>query len=133
MPAGRRPAARCAEVAAEHHSGRVRSGNRGATQVSSRDTRKPARVAAGNYDFGRGDLRFAPPELLWGLGESDDFELMARGDLYLLGSLWFEVATGVGLTSLALGNPLAVRASVALLPEDVRRRDFQARTAELRE
>jgi eukaryotic-like serine/threonine-protein kinase len=99
----------------------------------SRDTRKPARFAVGDYEFGRGDLRFAPPELLWGLGEADDFELMARGDLYLLGSIWFEVATGVGLTSLALGDPLALRASVARLPELVRRREFQVRTTELRE
>lgn len=87
----------------------------------SRDTQAAARFAPVAYVQGRGDLRFAPPELLWGLGE-DDPRLMAQGDLYMLGSLLFEVATGVGLTSIVFGNPLALAQGLRGVPPDVRRR-----------
>ncbi len=68
----------------------------------SRDLTRPARYDRRSYLIGRGDLRFAPPEFLWLQGEETP-EGHRAADLYGVGSVLFELATGVGLTQMALG------------------------------
>ncbi len=68
----------------------------------ARDLKVPSRLCAEDYIQGRGDLRFAPPEFLWLQGE-DSAEGHRSADLYGLGSLLFELATGQCITALALG------------------------------
>ncbi len=68
----------------------------------SRDLSKPASVPPDHYLPGRGDFRFAPPEFLWWQGE-DSPASHKRADLYGLGSLLYELATGIGITQAALG------------------------------
>jgi serine/threonine protein kinase len=65
----------------------------------SRQLRAPATRDVITYRFTRGDPDFAPPEFLWGLGR-DDADTFKRADLYGLGSLFFELAVGQGMTSL---------------------------------
>jgi eukaryotic-like serine/threonine-protein kinase len=88
-----------------------------------RDTKDSSSFPSFVYEMGRGDLRFAPPEHLWGLG-SDDPEAMRHGDLYLLGSVLFEIATGQGLSGLVVGDPLRIAEAKRELSETVRRTDF---------
>jgi serine/threonine protein kinase len=64
------------------------------------DTRQ--RFEEQTYSIGRGDPRFAAPEFLWLQGKTDDASHMAA-DLYGLGSVLFELGTGVGLTQIAVG------------------------------
>lgn len=69
----------------------------------AKDFSLPPTLPADVYAFGRGDARFAPPEHLWcqgGLAE-DDFR---QADLYGLGSLLVELATGQPMTALAVGS-----------------------------
>lgn len=78
----------------------------------ARDLSVPARGPADWYVAGRGDLRFAPPEFLW-LQGAESAQAHKAADLYGLGSLLFELATGVGITQMALGfGPEIVRAAV---------------------
>lgn len=95
-----------------------------------RDTKSVTQFPPTAYELGRGDLRFAPPELLWGLG-SDDPEAMRRGDLYLLGSILFEIATGQGLSGMVLGDPLRIAQSKIGLGDNERRVDYAASQAQL--
>lgn len=90
-----------------------------------RDTKDCSFFPSFAYELGRGDLRFAPPEFLWGLG-SDDPEAMRRGDLYLLGSVLFEIATGQGLSGIVVGDPLRVAKAKRELDETARRADYSA-------
>ena len=71
----------------------------------ARDLDKLAHLPPEAYLAGRGDLRFAPPELLWLMGEPDDEESHRAADLYALGSLLFELATGQSITAAALPTP----------------------------
>jgi eukaryotic-like serine/threonine-protein kinase len=96
----------------------------------SRDTRRPPRFGPRAYEQGRGDGRFAPPEMVWGLGD-DDAETMRLGDLYLIGSIFYEFATGLGLTSIALGNPFLWRSRAAAMSASARSGDFQRNAADL--
>jgi hypothetical protein len=66
------------------------------------------RFAAEDYLTGRGDLRYAPPEFLWGQGGADETTLR-RADLYLLGSVLFELVIGQAITAMALGPGVAVQ------------------------
>ncbi len=88
-----------------------------------RDTKDCSFFPTFAYELGRGDLRFAPPEFLWGLG-SDDADAMRRGDLYLLGSVLFEIATGQGLSGLVVGNPLRVAQSKRELSVEARHSNY---------
>lgn len=96
----------------------------------SKDTKQGPRFRPEDYMNGRGDLRFAPPELLWGLGNGDA-EAMRLADLYQLGSIFFEIATGQGLTALALGNPRAIMGATAGMSRADRETDFAAKTSDL--
>ena len=68
-----------------------------------RNTREAPRFP-GQYEPPRGMLSFAPPELLWLQGSEATISAL-QTDLYLLGSLLFEIATGQGITAFVLGNP----------------------------
>ncbi len=96
------------------------------------DTNEPPRFAIDAYLLGRGDTRFAPFEFLWLQGTQEP-EDQARADLYLLGSLLFEMATGVALTTLVTASPIAViNTKAALSPVD-RERDWRANVPMLRD
>jgi serine/threonine protein kinase len=60
-------------------------------------------LAPFDYLRGRGDFRFAAPEYLWMQGGSDAASLRSA-DLYGLGSLFSELATGHPITALAIGS-----------------------------
>jgi serine/threonine protein kinase len=96
------------------------------------DTTEPPRFAVEAYLLGRGDTRFAPFEFLWLQGTQDPNE-QALADVYLLGSLLFEIATGVAFTPLVIGDPAAVIHAMAALPDDERARDWHASIPNLRE
>lgn len=77
------------------------------------DTKRRPYFSEFEYVVGRGDFRFAPPECLFAQADRE-----SRGcklaDLYGLGSLLFELVTGQGITSLALGyGPDIVRHALA--------------------
>jgi serine/threonine protein kinase len=98
----------------------------------SHDTREAPRFAFEEYLHGRGDLRFAPLEFLWlqGTQEPDD---QALADVYLLGSLLFEIATGVGATSMIAPSPRDVLNHMAALPPAAREVEWRAQIPWLRE
>jgi eukaryotic-like serine/threonine-protein kinase len=98
----------------------------------SHDTNEPPRFVVEAYLHGRGDPHFAPLEFLW-LQGTEDPDDQARADLYLLGSLLFEVATGVSFTALIASDPRSVMATNAALPEADRKRDWCANVPWLRE
>lgn len=68
----------------------------------SKDFSLPPSLPVNAYVAGRGDARFAPPEFLWCQGGSGAIDFR-NADLYGLGSLLVELATGHPLTSLAVG------------------------------
>ncbi|WP_179266382.1 serine/threonine protein kinase [Asanoa hainanensis] len=68
----------------------------------ARDLSEPARLSVQQYAIGRGDLRFAAPESIY-LQNSGDAVAFRLEDLYGLGSILYELATGQGITSVALG------------------------------
>jgi serine/threonine protein kinase len=96
------------------------------------DTHEPPRFVVEAYLAGRGDTRFAPLEFLWLQGTQDPRE-QAMADLYLLGSLLFEMATGIGFTSVVIGNPQNLLVHNAAQPEGARLRHWQSQLASLRE
>jgi serine/threonine protein kinase len=67
---------------------------------------EPTRFLAEDYINGRGDIRFAPPEALWGQIGPDETS-MRRADLYLLGSVVYELVLGQAITAVAIGTGLA--------------------------
>ena len=67
----------------------------------SRDLARPPRFDEDVYAAGRGDRSHAPPEHLWLLGNTDDAALR-RADVYMLGSVLYEIATGQSITSMTL-------------------------------
>lgn len=97
----------------------------------SRDLVVNARFPASAYTKGRGDLRFAPPELLWLLGE-DNRECWLRVDLFLLGSLLFELGTGQGITAMALGSGMTLIRQNLALPHARRLAAFASRLPEIK-
>lgn len=79
------------------------------------------------YVFGRGDPSCAPPELIYGLGIPDR-SAYRMADLYLLGSVLCELATGQPATSLLIPNWQAVSLGASSVPRDAR--DVLARAAQ---
>jgi serine/threonine protein kinase len=98
----------------------------------SKDTRQAPRALPEEYEVGRGDPSFFPHEMLWLLGTNDPLDHV-RSDLYLLGSVLFELAAGVGLTAFALGNPGAVLAQAIKFPTGSQReQEFRNQLPQLR-
>jgi eukaryotic-like serine/threonine-protein kinase len=91
----------------------------------SRILTRRARFGVDDYAPGRGDLRFAPPEVLWLLGV-DTERFWTDVDLYHLGSVLFELGTGQGITSIAIGNPNGVLQHVKNMTPSQRTRGFAA-------
>jgi serine/threonine protein kinase len=109
------------------------TGARARISDRSKDTRQQPRVLPVNYEAGRGDIRFAPPDLLWGLGDTTAVGHL-RTDLYLLGSLLYEIATATGITSAALVDPFRVLQHAAGLGSPAaRERDYRQNIPDLRE
>lgn len=69
----------------------------------SKDLSQPLTKIAEAYALGMGDLRFAPPEFLYLLGDPSSTATIAA-DYYGLGSTLVELVTGQSLSSLALGD-----------------------------
>lgn len=69
----------------------------------SKDLAQPVTKIAEAYIFGRGDMRYAPPEFLYLLGDPTPAAAVAA-DYYGVGSILVELITGQALTSLALGD-----------------------------
>jgi serine/threonine protein kinase len=97
-----------------------------------RNLREPPRFVPDQYIAGRGDLRFAPPELLCLTGVDDNPVAFRRADIYLLGSTFFELCTGQGITSIAYGNPRAILVSALAIDPARRSSDYLARIPEHR-
>lgn len=66
-------------------------------------TTEPPRFSVQHYVAGRGDRSFAPPELLWLQGDNDPIRYR-QADVYLVGSVLFELATAQGITGMAIPN-----------------------------
>ena len=77
------------------------------------------------YRQGRGDIRFAPPEFLWAAAGDNDESWLAA-DLYSLGSVLFELGTGIGVTSLVFDHPSAIQASMLKKATKTRETEFHA-------
>jgi serine/threonine protein kinase len=97
----------------------------------ARDLSRTRGAAQQAYEFGRGDLRFAPPEMLWQLG-TDHPDCHRRADLYGLGSLLFELATGHGITALALFPRISTIQADVVLPPQERQKQYGGRSDEIR-
>lgn len=69
----------------------------------SKDFGTPPSLPPIEYVVGRGDARFAPPEHLWCQGGCTEADFR-NADLYGLGSLFTELATGHPMTALAIGS-----------------------------
>jgi len=97
----------------------------------SRDLNDRPGVGPEEYAFGRGDPSFAPPEMLFGAAlESATCHRCA--DLYGIGSVFFELAVGQGITAVALFPHSAKVTAYHSLPADQRRAQYQANLGEIR-
>ncbi len=67
----------------------------------SKDFSQPPSFPPSEYYFGRGDPRYSPPEYLWCQGGFTERDFRCA-DLYGLGSLFVELATGHPMTALAV-------------------------------
>lgn len=79
------------------------------------DTKLPHHFPTQEYVMGRGDYLFAPPECLYQQAHANR-AAWKSADLYGLGSLLFEMVTGQGITSAALGYGPAIVAQARRQP-----------------
>ncbi len=97
----------------------------------ARDLTQASAAHPNTYSVGRGDPRFAPPEFIWRQG-ADQGQAHRCSDLYGLGSLLFEVATGQGLTGTALQPRQGVIAADLGLPPSRWPAQYRVRIPEIR-
>jgi len=90
-----------------------------------------SRLSPADYVSGRGDLRFAPPEMLWCVSDGSH-QSWRRAELYLLGSVLFELGTGLGLTAQSLGNPAKLVENAMSSRPELRKRRFDAQMPQIR-
>jgi serine/threonine protein kinase len=89
-------------------------------------------IRPGNeYSAGMGDYRFAPPEALY-LQMYDSPEVWRLADIYGIGSLLFELATGQGITSFALGSGQRIVRALEQMSPYLRKSHYEARLSEIR-
>jgi serine/threonine protein kinase len=98
----------------------------------SRHVRSSPKGAPESYTFGRGNRMYSPPECLWGLGEENGVAAFRRADLYLAGSVLFEMAVGLAITPVAIPNPQDIVAMARLIPIAERRKQYEANANILR-
>jgi eukaryotic-like serine/threonine-protein kinase len=97
----------------------------------SRDLNERPGASPDEYTFGRGDPNFAPPEMLF--GAAVDSAMCHRcADLHGIGSVFFELAVGQGITGIALFPHSAKVMAHRSLPDAQRRAQYQADLAEVR-
>lgn len=82
-----------------------------------------ARVPEEHYAQGRGDLRFSAPELCWLLGDTSEASWRAI-DLFHIGSIFYELVTGFGITSHALPESNDIMQTCAPLSKAERQERF---------
>ena len=91
----------------------------------SRDLTHSPRFPMDSYIAGRGDMNFAPPEHLWQL-ERIDANALRQADIYLLGSVLYEIATGQGITSVMMPDWHSHSSAVAGMSLRSREASFRA-------
>jgi serine/threonine protein kinase len=97
----------------------------------ARRTTDQPRRALEEYAIGRGDFRFAPPEVFW-LQGVDDPTYWAAVDLFHLGSVLYELVLGYGITSVVLPNGRTILQAMAMEDLAVRKAAYQAQISVLR-
>lgn len=88
------------------------------------------RYDAATYAAGRGDPSFLPPELLWIQGECDG-EAWKKIDIYGIGSIFFELVMGIGITAYVFQNPRDLQKTIARIPVGDRADNFRANRGHL--
>lgn len=83
------------------------------------------------YAQGRGALAFSAPEHVWCTG-TDDPRLLRATDLYHIGSVLYELVTGMGLTSVVLPNSEEIAINMRQLPIEVRTEHYKLVEPDLR-
>lgn len=89
------------------------------------------RFSTASYVYGRGDCSFAPPELLWGKGIRSG-SAFRQADLYLLGSVLCELATGQPTTAMLIPSWQALLHQSANMPPAERDLAHRAHISALR-
>lgn len=97
----------------------------------SRDLSAPPLAPPHLYSKPRGDPNFAPPELIWQLG-TDTSECHRLADIYMVGALLFEIATGQALSAMTLSPHWPTIVADLQLSRSVRVQQYRARLPELR-
>jgi serine/threonine protein kinase len=83
------------------------------------------------YATGRGDFRFAPPEVFW-LQAVDDLQHWTAVDLFHLGSVLYELVMGHGITSVVLPHGRMILGATSGLPPAQRKSEYEANIGPLR-
>ena len=91
----------------------------------SRDLTQSPRFAVDSYTAGRGDRSYAPPEHLWHLDRTGETGFR-RADIYLVGSVLYEIATGQGFTSMTLPDWSSHSSAAAGMSPQDREAGFRA-------
>ena len=99
----------------------------------SRSLDRSPRFSPSGYASGRGDHSYAPPEFLWNLADGSDITALRRADVYLLGSVLFEIATGLGITAVTLPDWQFYLDATAAMDKEDREASFRAAARHMRE
>lgn len=97
----------------------------------ARRTSDAPRHSSEEYFVGRGDFRFAPPEVFWRQGV-DDPAHWAAVDLFHLGSVLYELVLGHGITSIVLPNGRSILQATESLSPALRKAEYESNLSALR-